>query len=165
MPGPGALNVQTATDIVSHEKRSCMMRAVRQRGTSAELAVRSILSESGVYYRLNRRTLPGSPDISNCSKGWALFVNGCFWHGHKNCDKTKSGRSPRVPLRNHVYWSTKLKGNRFRDARKVRELRGVGLRVAIVWECELRDKEALRERLEQFARLRVSESRAAHAQA
>ena len=135
------------SDVVTPQVRSRMMRAVGQRDTAPELAVRAILRDMGVSYRVRNRDLPGSPDIANRSRGWALFVNGCFWHGHRNCAKTKGGRRPRIPASNRSYWGKKIPENRQRDARKCRELRQRGFKVMIVWECELHDHTALRDRL------------------
>ncbi len=134
-------------DIVTPEVRSRMMRAVGQRDTAPELAVRAILRDIGVSYRVKNRDLPGSPDIANRRREWAVFVNGCFWHGHRNCSKTKGGSKPRLPASNRTYWGQKIPENRRRDARKCRELRRQGFKVMIVWECELRDRSALRVRL------------------
>jgi DNA mismatch endonuclease (patch repair protein) len=134
-------------DIVSPEKRSEMMRRVRQRATPLERSVASIVSRLGYRYRLNHRSLPGSPDLSNQSRRWAIFVNGCFWHGHKNCVKTKSGAGSRVPRKNRRFWRTKIHDNRRRDASKCRALRGLGFRVIIVWECELRLADRLESRI------------------
>ena len=127
-----------------------MMRAVRQRNTLPERSVAETIRRLGRSYRLNSSSLPGSPDISNRSKSWAIFVNGCFWHGHKNCSKTKGGAFSRVPVTRSDFWSEKLRANRSRDARKCRELRRLGLRVAIVWECELIDRLAIEVRLARF---------------
>ena len=123
------------------------MRRVGQRRTPIERAVSSIVTRLGHRYRCNNRRLPGSPDLSNQTEGWAVFVNGCFWHGHKNCAKTKAGRQPRTPARHRRFWSAKIKANRLRDARKCRELRGRGLRVMIVWECELKSAGKVEKRL------------------
>jgi len=127
-----------------------MMRAVRQRGTSAERAVGAVLRELGVRYRLNHPVLPGRPDFANRSRGWAVFVHGCFWHGHRDCRKTKGGSRGRVPATNRTYWSEKIEANRERDRRKSRELTALGLRVLMVWECELRDPVRLHAKLEEF---------------
>lgn len=134
-------------DIVSAQTRSRMMRAVKQRDTSPEMAVRRILTDLGIHYRVQNRDLPGSPDIANRSRKWAIFVNGCFWHGHKNCAKTKGGKGSRVPVQNRGYWSEKFAENRQRDARKCRQLRQSGYKVLLVWECELADSRMLTERL------------------
>ena len=125
-----------------------MMSRVAQGKTPCERIVAEIVRGIGQRYRLNNRLLPGSPDLSNQSKGWAVFVNGCFWHGHKNCPKTKSVRSSRIPARHSRFWTKKIAGNRLRDARKCRELRKLNLRVAIIWECQLRNADKVRVRLE-----------------
>jgi DNA mismatch endonuclease (patch repair protein) len=137
-------------DIVSHEQRSRMMRAVGQKQTAPERAVASILRHAGIRYRLNNRSLPGSPDLSNQRRGWAIFVHGCFWHGHRYCQKTKGGPHGRVPATRPDFWEAKLVANRLRDRRKSRQLRASGLRVLTVWECELRNREKLAKRVECF---------------
>lgn len=134
-------------DIVSPEKRSRMMATVKQKDTRAELAVRRILKSLGIHYRIRNRDLPGSPDIANRSRGWAIFVNGCFWHGHRNCPRTKGGRVSRVPVSNRSFWEEKLVANRKRDARKCRQLRQAGFKVVIIWECQLSEPERLGKRL------------------
>lgn len=138
------------TDVVSPSVRSHIMRSVAQVDTKPELAVRRLLRELGVGYRVRNRDLPGSPDIANRARGWAIFVNGCFWHGHRNCAKTKSGRRERIPASNREYWGPKIAANRTRDARKLRDLRRLGYRVLIVWECNLRDPDRLLARLSSF---------------
>lgn len=142
--------MRTGRDIVSTAKRSEMMRAVGQRGTAAERGVQAILRELGVHYRLNHPGLPGRPDFANRTRSWAIFVHGCFWHGHRDCQKTKGGSSGRVPATNAKWWAEKIDANRERDERKERALRDLGLRVLAVWECELRDREKLRRKLLRF---------------
>ena len=134
-------------DIVSKDKRSDMMRSVGQRGTSAERALQAILRDLGVRYRLNHPGLPGRPDFANRTRGWAIFVHGCFWHGHRNCRKTKGGPSGRVPATNASWWAEKIDWNRERDARKERMLRDLGLRVLTIWECDLAQPAMVRRRL------------------
>jgi DNA mismatch endonuclease (patch repair protein) len=125
------------------------MKRVRRRGTPAERTVAHLCREIGLAYRLNVGDLPGSPDLANKSARWAIFVNGCFWHYHKNC------RLAKIPARNREFWSAKLAGNRERDARKIRALRARGFRVAVVWQCETKDLQRLRARLQRWAK-RVS---------
>lgn len=134
-------------DIVSKEKRSSMMSAVAQKDTPPERAVRRILRALGHHYRVRNSDLPGSPDIANRSRRWAVFVHGCFWHGHKNCPKTKSGSGFRIPKSNAEFWREKLVANRLRDARAIRELREREFTVILVWECELREPQAVADRL------------------
>ena len=113
------------------------MSRVRQRGTAAELAVGKLLRESGLSYRLNVKSLPGSPDFANRLRRWAIFVHGCFWHHHTACQRAT------VPKSNRTFWSKKFADNRRRDARDIRLLRRRGFRVLIVWECETKRSYAL----------------------
>jgi DNA mismatch endonuclease, patch repair protein len=124
-----------------------MMRAVKQTGTGAEVEVRKMVAGLGMRYRLSNRDLPGSPDLANRSRRWTLFVNGCFWHGHKNCPKTKGGPGVRIPKLRRSFWEEKLSRNRYRDAVNCCKLRSQGFLVVIVWECHLRNKVKLRNRL------------------
>lgn len=142
--------VRGRSDIVSPEVRSRIMAAVPQSDTSAELAVRRLLWHSGVRYRVSNRDLPGSPDIANRSSRWAIFVHGCFWHGHTNCTKTGSGESPKIPVSNREYWTSKISKNRERDKRSIALLREQNFRVLVVWECELANRDELLSRLLQF---------------
>jgi DNA mismatch endonuclease (patch repair protein) len=124
------------------------MKRVRQAHTAPELAVRALLTRLGVRYRTCVRSLPGSPDIVNRSAGWAIFVHGCFWHGHPRC------RLFTTPKTNSTFWREKVDANRARDRRKVIALREVGLRVVVVWQCETRDPAKLSARLERELRAR-----------
>ena len=129
------------TDVFSPEKRSAVMRRVRSSATAPELAVRRLVWSLGGRYRLNRADLPGKPDIVLPRRRLAIFVHGCFWHGH-DCP-----RGSRVPKANRDYWAAKIRRNRDRDAAAGAALQAQGWRVAAVWECNLRDPAALRERL------------------
>ena len=124
--------------------RSALMRRVRQRETSAESSVRSLLSGLGARYRVNVRGLPGSPDIANKSRRKAIFVHGCFWHHHPDCDRG------RTPTRNADFWSAKFAANRERDNRKIDALKKLGFDVLVVWECEIESPDSLGERLRAF---------------
>jgi DNA mismatch endonuclease, patch repair protein len=134
-------------DIVNGQKRSEMMGAVGQKDTPPELAVRRILRALGFRYRIRNRDLPGSPDIANRKRRWAVFVHGCFWHGHRHCPKTKGGKGGRIPKRNRDFWFKKIQDNRARDSRAVESLEAMGFCVEVVWECELKDPFGVRERL------------------
>jgi DNA mismatch endonuclease (patch repair protein) len=129
------------TDVYSAEKRSAVMRRVKGRDTGPELAVRRALTALGARYRLHREDLPGKPDIVMPGRRLALFVHGCFWHGH-DC-----ARGARVPKANRDYWVGKVARNRARDATSRVALEASGWRVEAIWECELKDAAALRERL------------------
>ena len=129
------------TDVYPPEKRSAVMRRVKGRNTTPELKVRRALTALGARYRLNRRDLPGSPDIVMPGRRLAIFVNGCFWHGH-DCS-----RGSRVPKANREYWTAKVARNVARDQRTARALAEQGWRVETIWECDLKDGAALNERL------------------
>lgn len=130
--------------LVTDPARRALMRRVRQKGTLAEKIVANICRELGLRYRLNVRSLPGSPDLANKTKRWAIFVHGCFWHQHEGCPKAT------MPKRNARFWRDKFEANRERDARKTRTLRSAGFKVAIVWECETLDPTILRRRLQMW---------------
>lgn len=117
--------------VESRETRSKIMRAVRQKDTRPELLLRRAIHAAGGRYRLHPRALPGSPDIVFPRRKLAVFVHGCFWHGH-------ACRAGRPPATRTEYWLPKLEENRRRDARKIEELRVLGWHVAVVWECELK---------------------------
>lgn len=120
------------TDVPSD--RSAIMRAVKSRGTAPELAVRAVARTIAPGYRLNRRDIPGKPDLAWIGRKRALFVHGCFWHGH-DC-----GRGARVPKHNRDYWVAKVARNRARDAANRAALESLGWRAATIWECETRDE-------------------------
>ena len=101
--------------------RSAVMRAVKSRDTSPELAVRALLRPIAPGYRLHRGDLPGKPDIVYASRKLAIFVHGCFWHGH-DC-----ARGARAPKTNAAYWRAKIARNRARDAEDPRRLCRDGL--------------------------------------
>lgn len=124
-------------------KVSARMRAVRQRHTAPEIAVRQQVHSLGVGFRTCRPGLPGRPDIQNAAKGWCIFVHGCFWHGH-NC---RRGRLPKV---NRGFWRPKIARNRLRDVEVAEQLRTLGFRVLTVWQCELDRPGRLRHRLSRF---------------
>lgn len=117
--------------------RSAIMRAIKGRDTKPERMVRSLLHRLGYRFRLQRRGLPGSPDIVLPSRRIAIFVHGCFWHRH-GCR-----RSLRQPKANAVYWNQKLARNAERDAENLAGLQRLGWRCVVIWECTLKDEAAL----------------------
>jgi DNA mismatch endonuclease (patch repair protein) len=132
------------TDVFTPEKRSAVMRRVKGRDTGPEKTVRRLLTDLGARYRLHRKDLPGNPDIVMPGRRLAIFVHGCFWHGH-DCP-----RGARVPQQNRDYWLGKVGRNRARDGASLAALTTAGWRVDVVWECELKDEAGLRERLAQL---------------
>lgn len=130
-------------DVFDPPTRSAVMRRVKGRDTGPERTVRQVLTRLGARYRLHRADLPGRPDIVLPGRRLAIFVHGCFWHGH-DC-----ARGSRVPQARRDYWTAKIAGNRARDARSAEALAAKGWRVETVWECELRARAlpALEDRL------------------
>jgi DNA mismatch endonuclease (patch repair protein) len=120
------------------------MRAVKSNDTSVELAVRRIAHNLGYRYRLHRRDLPGKPDLVFPGRRKVIFVHGCFWHQHQGCNRS------RTPKSNQNYWQPKLQRNVERDARVQAELVDMGWDLLIVWECEVKNAELLKERLSGF---------------
>ena len=125
-------------------QRSANMRAIRAKNTSPELKVRKMLRAFAPGYRLHRKDIPGKPDVAYVGAKRAIFVHGCFWHGH-DC---KWGA--RVPKTNVKYWRAKIGGNRARDARHAIELKAMGWRALTIWECELRAPKKAEARLRRF---------------
>ena len=123
------------TDVFTPEQRSAVMRRVKGRDTAPEIAVRRILRAAGIGYRLGGGGLPGRPDLVMKGRRTAVFVHGCFWHGH-DC-----ARGSRRPKANADYWAGKIGRNRARDAAAVSALEAAGWRVVTVWECGMKDPE------------------------
>ncbi|MCM1484489.1 MAG: very short patch repair endonuclease [Muribaculaceae bacterium] len=129
-------------DRMTPDERSRCMAAVKGRDTRPEIRVRKYLFAKGLRYRINVRQLPGSPDIVLKKYGVAVFVDGCFWHGHEGC------RHFVLPRTNADFWRKKIELNRARDYRVSVELRLAGWRVIRVWECEVNSKDGGEEYLE-----------------
>ena len=130
------------TDHLSRSKRSWNMSRIRSKNTKPELIVRKVLHNSGIRYRLHARNLPGKPDLSNKSKIFAIFVNGCFWHQHKGCKRAS------IPKSNTDYWIPKLEKNVNRFKENLDRLDTMGYRTAVIWECEVNDLENNNELME-----------------
>ena len=120
-------------DKLSKEKRSWNMSRIRSKNTAPELAVRIYLFSKGIRYRVNVK-IPGKPDIAIKKIKTAVFVNGCFWHGHENC------KDSGIPKSNTKFWKTKIESNMARDRRNIELLTNNGWRVVTIWECELLKK-------------------------
>lgn len=129
-------------DVHTPEQRSRNMAAIRSKNTKPEMIVRRLLCEMGLRYRLHRTDLPGKPDIVMLGRKVAIFVHGCFFHMHK----CRYGRV--VPATNAEFWQTKRSGNAARDRRNALQLRKFGWTVLTVWECETRNQDKLKNKLE-----------------
>lgn len=126
-------------DRISPEQRSRNMSRIKGRDTKPEVRLRSALHRSGLRFRVCRTELPGRPDIVFPRQRLAIQVRGCFWHQHEDCG------GGRMPGSNLEYWRPKLQRNVRRDAEKDAELRGLGWRVLVIWECEIREEASMRE--------------------
>ncbi len=120
------------------------MRAVKSRDTAPEMIVRRLVTALGHRYRLHRKDLPGKPDLAFIGRRKAIFVHGCFWHQH-DCP-----RGARTPKSRRDYWAPKLARNKARDAEHLAKLQDMGWEALVVWECEMKDRDALRDRLAAF---------------
>ena len=123
-------------DRMTPEQRHRCMSRIRGRDTKPEMVVRRWLWHQGFRYRLYVKALPGTPDIVMRKWRTAIFVNGCFWHGHK-CQK-------HVPETNAEFWQDKIRRNRERDAHNQAMLQAAGWHVIVVWECQLSPKRRMR---------------------
>lgn len=129
-------------DSVRPEKRSWIMAQVKGRDTGPEKTVRSLLHHLGYRFRLQRKDLPGKPDIVLPRFKTALFVHGCFWHRHPGCKRATT------PTSSTDYWNAKFSRTMARDAQNKKDLEALGWRVLIVWECELKDIKSLQDKIE-----------------
>ena len=110
------------------------MSGIRGKDTKPEISVRKMLHQAGFRFRLHDRQLPGKPDVVLAKYRTAIFVHGCFWHGHKDCALF------RLPGTRPEFWSEKIGGNVKRDESNIVLLMRAGWKVAIVWECTLKGR-------------------------
>ena len=146
------------TDTMTAEQRHKCMSHIRSKATKPELKVRRWLWSHGYRYRLNVKSVPGKPDIVMRPYRTAIFVNGCFWHGHgveiensklkieknntvKNSEaaqiEVKNSACCKIPQSNREFWVTKIMRNQERDQRNYRVLQENGWQVIVIWECQL----------------------------
>ena len=137
-------NTRTMSDNHTPEQRHHNMAAVHSASTTPELKLRRALWRLGFRYGVNVKRLPGSPDIVLSKYHTAIFVHGCFWHGHKDC------KNASIPKTNTDYWTAKITRNQQRDQEVWRQLEAKGWFVIIVWECQLK-KARLQETVELVA--------------
>jgi DNA mismatch endonuclease (patch repair protein) len=123
--------------------RSENMRAIRGKDTWPEIAVRSLVHKLGYRFRLHRQDLPGKPDLAFPSRSKVIFVHGCFWHAHA----CKTGL---LPKSNQDFWLPKLEQNKTRDRKNIDALKQLGWDTLVIWQCELKDINAVGRRVKRF---------------
>lgn len=134
-----------STDNLTESQRSHAMRRVKSKDTTPELLVRRLLRSMGHSgYRLHRKDIPGNPDLVWIGRRLAIFINGCFWHGH-SCP-----RGARTPKTRAEYWGKKIERTRQRDLVHIEELTSQGWGVLTLWECGLSDQATLAATLRSF---------------
>lgn len=121
-------------DVHNKKVRSYNMSRIKGKNTKPEELVRKYLFSKGFRYRKNYRKLPGSPDIVLPKYRTVIFVNGCFWHGHKGCNYFV------WPQNNADFWKAKIEANIERDIRKENDLINRGWNVITIWECQLKPR-------------------------
>ncbi len=131
-------------DIISEERRSWNMSRIRGKDTKPEIIVRSMLHGMGYRFRLHRKDLPGKPDIVLPKYNTVIFVHGCFWHRHKGC---KYAYTPKSRI---DFWNSKFDETVARDKRNRKQLEANGWNVKIIWECETKDTNRLRNIINKF---------------
>ena len=134
-------------DRLTPEKRSWNMSRIKCRDTGPEMLVRSTLHRLGYRFSLQRKDLPGKPDIVLPKHRTVVFVHGCFWHQHKDCTKSK------LPANNREFWKKKLKHNEERDRKVIACLNRLGWRVLVCWQCQIdKSLEKVKNRLDKQLR-------------
>ena len=121
-------------DSVSSTRRSEIMSHIKNKDTSIELLVRRKLFSKGYRYRVNYAVLPGKPDIVFTKKKVAIFIHGCYWHGH-NCQS----RYAHTSQSNKTYWGPKIERTKQRDEEHIQELEKNGWKVIVIWECQIKN--------------------------
>lgn len=130
-------------DTFTPEKRSAIMRAVKGKDTSPELAIRRLVHSLGYRYRLHRANLPGKPDLVFPGRKKIIFVHGCFWHWH-GCKRS------RMPEANRNYWKQKIGRNVKRDRKTRRDLKSLGWKSMVIWECQSKAIDAVSRKIKRF---------------
>lgn len=136
-------------DTFSKEKRHEVMSKIRSKDTKIEIQVRHWLYHHGIRYRKNCKDIPGKPDIAIKKYKIAIFVHGCFWHGHELCTNFC------IPKSNVDFWRKKIETNRARDQKNINELTRLGWNVFVLWECQIESmfEETMENLLNQIAKI------------
>ena len=136
----------SVADIFSKAKRSEIMAKIKGKHTSPEVRLAFLLKELGYKPERHRKDLPGSPDAVLPRIKVVIFVNGCFWHGHRNCSRAS------LPGTNRAFWKTKIEKNKRRDLSQQRKLRKLGWRVLTFWTCKRLTRAILESRIHRYGR-------------
>ena len=123
------------------EQRSRNMSAIKSKNTKPEIKVRKVLHSMGYRFRLHSKDLPGSPDIVLPKYKTVIFVHGCFWHRHENCKYASN------PKTRQEFWNKKFKENIKRDSEIQDKIKNLDWRSVVIWECETKNMENLREKI------------------
>ena len=120
------------------------MGRIKHKDTQPEKIIRSLIHQMGYRFRLHQPELPGKPDIVLPKYRKIILVNGCFWHGHKNCSRAK------LPKSNNIFWLKKIEGNKNRDKNNIAALKNLGWDVLVIWQCEIKNQIEIQQRLRKF---------------
>lgn len=131
-------------DTLTPAQRSLRMSLIRSKNTKVERRVCKLINAMGYRYQSHKRDLPGKPDLVFARRKKIIFIHGCFFHRHNDCSLA------RLPKSRKNYWIPKLAGNVKRDVRNVTALRSLGWKVLSVWECQLKNEQALASRVRRF---------------
>lgn len=120
------------SDIFSSRKRSQIMSNISGKNTKPEIIIRKITHRLGYRFRLHGKDLPGKPDIVFPKYKKVIFVNGCFWHGHIKCSRSK------LPATRKKFWKDKIEGNKKRDKANKIKLKKLGWDYLVIWQCQIK---------------------------
>ena len=123
------------------EQRSRNMSAIKSKNTKPEIKVRKLLHSMGYRFRLHSKDLPGSPDIVIPKYKTVIFVHGCFWHRHENCKYAST------PKTRKEFWNKKFTENKKRDSEIQEKIKILDWRSVVIWECETKNIENLRDKI------------------
>lgn len=133
-------------DVFTKKKRSEIMRKIGPKNSKPELFMRSMIHSLGYRFRLHRKDLPGTPDLVFPRYRKVIFINGCFWHGHKGCKRSK------LPDTNRNFWETKISRNIENDNKNTNRLNELRWSSLTIWECEIKkdNTDYLRQKVTKF---------------
>ena len=132
-------------DLVDKQTRSRMMSNIKDKNTKPEITIRSLIHNLGFRFRLHDKYLPGKPDIVLKKYKVVIFIHGCYWHRHENCKLAST------PKQNAEFWQNKFEDNVRRDGEVYFQLKTLGWRTAVIWECSIRDKQNLPDSIDLLA--------------